>query len=90
MKAICNKGCNKEFFAAFRTKRLKNGIEKIFFTCSQCGEEYVCYYTDPDIRQDQKRLRYLRLKSNKKEHDELHQKIKMKMDALKARMGSLS
>ncbi|ARF67227.1 hypothetical protein B7C51_04455 [Paenibacillus larvae subsp. pulvifaciens] len=90
MKAICNKGCNKEFFAAFRTKRLKNGIEKIFFTCSQCGEEYICYYTDASIRKDQKRLRGLRLKHNKKEHDELHQKIKMKMDALKARMGSLS
>lgn len=57
-KAICNKGCQKEFIVSeFKTEKLEGGIEKTFFTCPHCLFEYVSFYTNAEIRKLQEKIR---------------------------------
>lgn len=58
MPAVCNEGCGKQFeVKGFQTARLPGAVEKTFFTCPHCQHEYVAYYTDPEVRQLQDKIR---------------------------------
>lgn len=58
MLAICNEGCEKEFqIDKFETKHMDNEVEKTYFECPYCKREYVAFYTDPEIRELQAKIR---------------------------------
>lgn len=51
-------GCGKEFrIRRFTLDKLGDGIEKTYFNCPHCGKEYLCFYTDKNIRDKQKKIR---------------------------------
>lgn len=57
-KAICNKGCQKDFLVTeFKTEKLDGGIEKTYFTCPHCLFDYVSFYTNAEIRKLQEKVR---------------------------------
>lgn len=56
----CDAGCKKEFtIPKFRTKKVKHGIEKTYFVCPHCKQEYVAYYANAGTLQLQKEMRKL-------------------------------
>lgn len=47
----CNDGCMEAFVLnKFSKVQLADGVEKTYFTCQNCGKEYVVMYTDAAIR----------------------------------------
>lgn len=58
--AVCDQGCNKSFsISKFKTQKVKAGNEKTFFRCPHCRQEYVAYYSSPETKQLQKKIRKL-------------------------------
>ncbi|MCL1702511.1 hypothetical protein MWJ95_19060 [Lysinibacillus sp. Bpr_S20] len=61
--ARCDKSCGHNFYVQhFKEDKLHNTIEKTYFNCPNCGQEYVCFYTDEEVRKLQKRQRELQRK----------------------------
>jgi len=96
MKGFCDAGCHKPFETeGLQTVRVGNGVDKVFFACPHCGHEYVCFYTDPEIRELQAKIRHIqkRFANPRADHTkaaqreaEIKNQIKDKMDALRARI----
>ena len=100
LKATCNIGCQKVFTVKYELELLHDGIVKTFFTCPECKEEYLCLYTDPEIRILQKAIRRIDKapkmvtgeiapifrQAADKRHAELRADITAKMRALKEKM----
>lgn len=58
--AHCDAGCKKEFTVTkIRTRKVKNEIEKTFFRCPHCKQEYVAYYASAETLKLQKEMRKL-------------------------------
>lgn len=98
MLAICDGigGCKKEFnLTGLEVAKLGSGIEKTYFSCPQCGKEYVAFYTDADIRKKQGEMRELQARYHKSKKVKVLRKIQKlqaeigrDMDKLKARIAS--
>jgi uncharacterized protein YlaI len=87
MLATCNEGCEKTFnLDELKEKKLKNGVIETYFKCPHCHKKYNCFYTDKEIRKLQAKLRSKWGKASRREIEELHLKIKIKMDNLKGKM----
>lgn len=107
LKGTCNAGCGKEFEVEFETVKLENEIEdasgvveKTFFKCTECGLEYVAYYTDSEIRGLQELIRNvdrvtgnmrgmtakIYLQGSKARHEKLRAEIAGKMRVLRKRV----
>ncbi|MBY6758653.1 hypothetical protein HYH82_15275 [Clostridium botulinum] len=87
MLTTCNEGCGKTFnLDKLKEKKLKNGVIETYFKCPHCHKKYNCFYTDKEIRKLQANLRSKWGKSTREEIEELHSKIKIKMDNLKGKM----
>lgn len=85
MLAFCDAGCKKQFTVDnMSAKRMGQGIEKRSFACPHCRHEYVAFYTDPDIRKLQQKIRYHASKG--RDVVELQEENKAKMTALRQRM----
>ncbi|MEV2478355.1 transglycosylase [Paenibacillus larvae] len=83
MKVTCKEGRNKEFtISRLKAKRLRDGIEKNYFTCPHCSKEYVSYYTDAAIRKEQKRLLDIEKKHKQTRKIELKEEYKRKYKKL--------
>ncbi|GIO57901.1 hypothetical protein [Paenibacillus cineris] len=98
MKTNCDAGCHIAFeVESFSTTRIGDGVDKIYFVCPHCQYEYVAFYTDPEIRELQVKIRRIQQRFANPRADtvkavqreaELKQQIKGKMDALRARIES--
>lgn len=87
MLAVCDGagGCGKRFdVQGFKTDKMGRGIHKVYFTCPRCGKEYLCYYTDPHIRDLQHKIRQARLRGRR--DVTLQAENKIAMNQLKAKM----
>ena len=63
MAAACDAGCKKTFtITKIRTRKVKGGIEKNYFTCTHCKHEYVTYYASAETLKLQKDMRKLHVK----------------------------
>ena len=98
MESLCNK-CGKIFIIKKMELVADQDIQKTFFTCTNCGEEYVVFYTNEEIRRYQDDIRKLaKFMSVIRSHgqnqeliegiEELQQKIKRKMKALRIEIES--
>ncbi|KIN79935.1 hypothetical protein [Clostridium botulinum] len=87
MLIACNEGCKRNFeLAKFKEKKLKNSVVETYFKCPHCHKRYTCLYTDKEIRRLQAQLTNKWGKASRREIEELHLKIKIKMDNLKEEM----
>lgn len=90
----CDRGCQKEFtIIKTRKIKVKNGIDKTYFRCPHCKEEYIVSYVSTttaklqrEIRKLQKSIRKLTdhsqeaLEAHWDSVDELKAKVKQNMD----------
>ena len=94
-KVYCDK-CKKEFKIKIRTQKIRDDIERVYFTCPKCKKEYTAYYTNDKIKDLQEQIRNLRGAYNKlrgrnfkngykklQEITKLQNKIEKEMDILK-------
>lgn len=58
VKATCDQ-CSKEFTVKVKLKKLRNHVEKTYFTCPQCEKVYTAFYTNISIRKQQAEVRKL-------------------------------
>ncbi|AUN10423.1 hypothetical protein RSJ21_09350 [Clostridium botulinum] len=87
METYCDKGCKKKFeIKELKERKLRDGVIETYFKCPKCGRKYNCFYTDKEIRQLQAQLRNKWGKASRREIEELHLKIKIKMDNLQEEM----
>ena len=54
-KGYCNNGCGKEFALAeikIQSKVVahKGHVEQYYFNCPHCGEKYICFYSDNQVK----------------------------------------
>lgn len=86
-KVVCDK-CNKEFKIALKTRKLPEGIEEVYFTCSHCKTKYVSYYTDESIREKQREINnmYEEISKITDKINKLKVKTKADMEELKKKM----
>ncbi|MFS0822162.1 hypothetical protein [Bacillus sp. 1P02SD] len=86
IQASCNEGCNKPFTVTkFKTKKVKNGIEKTFFRCPHCKHEYVAYYSSKETLKLQKEMRKLHVSMRGMDEQTLSS-LTLKESELKARI----
>lgn len=94
-KVFCDE-CNREFKIKIRTQKIRDDIERVYFTCPKCKKEYTAYYTNDKIKDLQEQIRNLRGAYNKlrgrnfkngykklQEITKLQNKIEKEMDMLK-------
>ena len=96
IKTHCDAGCQKAFeIEDFQTVRIGDEVDKVFFACPHCKHEYVAFYSDPEIRELQLKIRRVqqRFANPRADHAkaarreaEIKAQIKEKMDALRIRM----
>lgn len=90
---ICDE-CKAEFELNIFKERLNDGVERNFLKCPNCEKEYSSFYTNPSIRENQKKVRSMweRFRSTKsipkkegiqRKIEKEQQKIKNEMDSLK-------
>lgn len=88
MKVICDK-CGFHFdVVELNIEKVKKDIERNYFRCPNCGEEYTSYYSNDKIRHLIIKQGML-IRSFRPEQSKLHKdqhKIKQLMDDLKKRM----
>ena len=60
-EVTCDK-CGKKFEINLKTRRLPLDVREAYFICPHCNEKYICYYTDPQIREKQKKISKLQEK----------------------------
>lgn len=69
---ICDKSCGQNVYVKhLKVAKLHNSIEKTYFNCPNCSQEYVCFYTDKSIRKLQSKMRELHRKMKWAKGDEL-------------------
>lgn len=61
----CDK-CSDIFKITLVTTQLPNEVEKNYFTCPTCKEEYITHVTDRWARKEQKEIRAINEKLNKR------------------------
>lgn len=81
----CNE-CNKEFNTEVKIEKYERGIEKIYFNCPYCNQEYIAYFTDENIRRQQAQIRLLQSKISKKKLKQLQNKLQKDMHELSIKM----
>lgn len=84
MEAICNLGCRRKFVvSSLNTDHIGNGIEKTYFICPLCGKQYICFYTNEEIRRIQQDIAKSKNISNTRKLQKIN---KSKMEELKKRI----
>ena len=85
MKVTCNTICGKEFkIKALNSRRLKDDIDQIYFTCPHCKREYIAYYLSSKVKDLQAEQRKLKSGNKRAEVEKMKLKIKAEMDKVRA------
>ena len=85
MKVTCNNGCGKEFkIKSLNSRRLKDDIDQVYFTCPHCKREYIAYYLSSKVKDLQAEQRKLMAENNRAEVESMKRKIKAEMDRVRA------
>ena len=85
MRVACNTGCGKEFkLASLNSRRLKDDIDQLYFTCPHCKREYIAYYLNGKVKALQARQRKLKARNKRAEVEKMKLQIKAEMDRVRA------
>ena len=85
MRITCNTGCGKEFkIKSLNSRRLKDDIDQMYFTCPHCKREYVAYYLSGKVKALQARQRKLKAGNKRAEVEQMKLEIKAEMDRVRA------
>ncbi|MHB9909245.1 hypothetical protein [Clostridium botulinum] len=98
MEVYCDK-CKNDFEINIKTEKIKGDIERIYFICPHCGENYTSYYLNNRIRTKQEKAREFMSKIKTSinytervkyinKHKKLMNEIKNDMDELKKNLKS--
>ncbi len=84
MRVACNTGCGKEFkLASLNSRRLKDDIDQVYFTCPHCKREYIAYYLDGKVKDLQAEQRKLMARNKRAEVEQMKLQIKAEMDKIR-------
>jgi hypothetical protein len=85
MRVTCNQGCGKEFkIKSLNSRRLKDDIDQVYFTCPHCKREYIAYYLSSKVKDLQAEQRKLKSGNKRAEVEKMKLKIKAEMDKVRA------
>ncbi len=85
MRVACNQGCGKEFkIKSLNSRRLKDDIDQVYFTCPHCKREYIAYYLSSKVKDLQAEQRKLMARNNRAEVESMKRQIKAEMDRVRA------
>ena len=85
MRITCNTGCAKEFkIKSLNSRRLKDDIDQVYFTCPHCKREYIAYYLSSKVKDLQAEQRKLMARNNRAEVESMKRQIKAEMDRVRA------
>ncbi|SDO79669.1 hypothetical protein [Halobacillus aidingensis] len=88
MKVTCDDGCKKEFnIPNLISSYINDDVERTFFRCPACGQEYDSFYTNSQAREIRTQVNKLRSKSKLSDKEE--RKLRLYTDNLQAIMASL-
>lgn len=76
---VCDK-CNKDFKLEPKVKKYSKGVEELYFRCPYCKKRYSSYFTDENIRKQQ---RIIRKTKDEEELKRLKNLLKLDMDNLR-------
>lgn len=62
-EVVCD-NCNKGFKIKVRTQKIKDGVERVYFTCPKCKTEYTFYYTNDKVKELQGQIKALQMEYN--------------------------
>lgn len=92
-KTITCDECKTEFELNLQTERLDDGIEHNYLECAGCGKKYTSFYTDTNIRTQQKKVQGMweRFRSTKSipKKEEIQGKINQEQQEIKSAMDKL-
>jgi ribosomal protein L31 len=82
-EVICDCCGNTFKIKKLKTKWINDNVQKIYFTCPYCKQEYTPFYTDERIRKNQKEIEKLQKKYDEivKENREIMQELREKYEA---------
>src|SRR5690606_9663924 len=81
--------CYSDFYIRkFKTRKLRDEIERTYFDCPHCGREYTAYYTNESIRTKQRRMRDMRDELSKTTDDKRKVKLVKKMNQMIETIGN--
>lgn len=84
MKVTCNTICGKEFkIKALNSRRLKDDIDQVYFTCPHCKKEYPAYFLNEKIRTMQAEQRKNVAGNKQAEAEWMKLEIKAEMDKIR-------
>ncbi len=84
MRVACNQGCGKEFkLKALNSRRLKDDIYQMYFTCPHCKREYIAYYLNAKVKALQAQQRELKAGNKRAEVEQMKLEIKAEMDKIR-------
>lgn len=70
MNVTCNEGCQQEFeITAIKTdhvEKMSGNIERHYFTCPNCNQEYTSYFLDDSMKEIQQEIKDLRSRNDLK------------------------
>lgn len=79
-------GCFRKFtLSRYENRSIGGSLEEVYFECPYCHKHFTVYYTDPEIRSLQSKLRST---SDPAEQAEVRRVIKEKLIKLKKEVGS--
>lgn len=97
-KVVCDK-CQKQFKISIKKQKIEDDIERVYFVCPKCKEEYTSYYSNDEIKDKQNQIRamqeeYLKLRGKsfkkafklQKEINKSKEEIGVDMDHLRRKV----
>ncbi|MBC8590617.1 hypothetical protein [Wansuia hejianensis] len=82
----CDK-CKKGFIVEVKSEQLEGNIERVYFTCPHCGEDYTSYYTNVLVQIKQRKVRELAEKFEKERNPLKAEKIFKQYQKAKKTVG---
>ncbi len=86
LKSTCDK-CGEEFEIEVKTELIKN-IEKTYFTCPHCKNEYIAFCTNQSVRRKQAEMKMLHKEARRAKTLRQLEKIQLKIENLEVQAKS--
>lgn len=86
LKSTCDK-CDEEFEIEVKTELIKS-IEKTYFTCPHCKNEYIAFCTNQSVRRKQAEMKMLHKEARRAKTLRQLEKIQSRLDVFEEQVKS--